>query len=193
MKREELTALGYTDEQVTELLDLMHKTNANITKENEDLKAKLDVANNKIVGLTQVEQEYNELKQSQLTEQEKATLKQKEIDENLAKSRIILNEAQARTILSPLGDLDDGLLKSIVTDDEKTTIANANALLNQINSIKEQTVNQTKQEMLTLDVKPTASNNLESQDAMTWEKFDALSAEEQNKFAMEHPDEFAKF
>ena len=191
MKREELVAKGYTDEQVSELLDLFHANSSNITKENERLTAELDVAKNKIAGLTQMESEYNTFKQSQLTEQEKTALKQKEIDENLAKSRIILNSAKAREIFSEIGGIDENVLKSIVTDNEESTVANANALLSQIKNIKEQTVNKTKEELSKIDITPTPSNNLETETKMTWENFDKLSSEEQNKFAMEHPDEFA--
>ena len=191
MKREELVAKGYTDEQVSELLDLFHANSSNITKENERLTAELDVAKNKIAGLTQIESEYNTFKQSQLTEQEKSALKQKEIDENLAKSRIILNSAKAREIFSEIGGIDENVLKSIVTDNEESTVANANALLSQIKNIKEQTVNKTKEELSKIDITPTPSNNLETETKMTWENFDKLSSEEQNKFAMEHPDEFA--
>lgn len=191
MKREELVAKGYTDEQVSELLDLFHANSSNITKENERLTAELDVAKNKIAGLTQIESEYNTFKQSQLTEQEKTALKEKEINENLAKSRIILNSAKAREIFSEIGGIDENVLKSIVTDNEETTVANANALLSQIKNIKEQTVNKTKEELSKIDITPTPSNNLETETKMTWENFDKLSSEEQNKFAMEHPDEFA--
>ena len=191
MKREELVAKGYTDEQVSELLDLFHANSSNITKENERLTAELDVAKNKIAGLTQIESEYNTFKQSQLTEQEKTALKEKEINENLAKSRIILNSAKAREIFSEIGGIDENVLKSIVTDNEETTVANANALLSQIKNIKEQTVNKTKEELPKIDITPTPSNNLETETKMTWENFDKLSSEEQNKFAMEHPDEFA--
>lgn len=191
MKREELVAKGYTDEQVSELLDLFHANSSNITKENERLTAELDVAKNKIAGLTQIESEYNTFKQSQLTEQEKTALKEKEINENLAKSRIILNSAKAREIFSEIGGIDENVLKSIVTDNEETTVANANALLSQIKNIKEQTVNKTKEELSKIDITPTPSNNLEAETKMTWENFDKLSSEEQNKFAMEHPDEFA--
>lgn len=192
MKREELTALGYTDEQVTQLLDLMHKTNNNITKENEKLKADLDTANNKIVGLTQIEQEYNTLKQSQLTEQEKQSLKEKEIEERLSNARKIDNKAMAKEIFSEIGGVSEDVLNSVVTDDTEQTKKNATAVLNQINSVKEATVNQTKQEMSELDIKPTASNNLETKVEMTWKKFDSMTSDEQEKFVEEHPEEFAK-
>ena len=193
MKREDLLEKGYTEEQVTELLDMFHKNSSNITKENENLKAQLDTANNKITGLTQVEAELNAIKQAQLSEEDKRKLAEKETEENLKKSRVILNTAKAREILSELGTLDENVLNSIITDDEATTISNATNLLNQIKSIKEQTVTKTKEELASLDVKPNPSGASNQQDnTMTWEKFDKLSSDEQSAFAEEHPDEFAK-
>lgn len=191
MKRESLLEKGYTEEQVTELLDMFHKSNENITKENADLHTQLDTANDKIVGLTKLEAELNALKQAQLSEEDKKKLAEQETQKNLMESRIILNTAKAREILSELGGIDEAVLKSIVTDNADTTVANATNLLNQIKSIKAETVNQTKQELSSLDVKPTASNNLESP-AMTWEKFESMSDDEQSKFAEEHPDEFSR-
>lgn len=192
MKRETLLEKGYTEEQVTELLDLFHKNSSNISKENEDLKTKLDSANNKIAGLTKLEQELNALKQSQLSEEEKRKLAEKEMQENLYKSKIILNTAKAREILSQIGGVDDDVLSSIVSDNEEKTIKNANGLLNLIKTREEKTISETTEKLSSMDVKPTPSNNLNQDTQMTWEKFDSLSAEEQSKFEQEHPDEFAK-
>lgn len=197
MKREDLLEKGYTEEQVTELLNLWHTSNANITKENEKLKSDLATKNEeisglnqKVSGLTKKEAELNAIKQAQMSEEDKMAMKQKEIDENLKKSRITLNTAKAREIFSELGGIDEDILSTIVTDNEETTIANAQNWLNKIKSIKEETINKTKEEMSTLDLKPNPSNNLENQSGMTWETFDSLSSDEQMKFAEEHPDEF---
>ena len=70
IKREELLEKGYTEQQVSELLDLFHKNSANLTKQNQDLASQLDTANNQIAGLQQTAQEYNALKQSQMTDSE---------------------------------------------------------------------------------------------------------------------------
>ena len=192
MKRETLLEKGYTEEQVTEILDLFHKNSSNISKENEDLKTQLDSANNKIAGLTKLEQELNTLKQSQLSDEEKRKLAEKETQENLYKSKIILNTAKAREILSQIGGVDDDVLSSIVSDNEEKTIKNANGLLNLIKTREERTISETTEKLSSMDVKPAPSNNLNQDTQMTWEKFDSLSAEEQSKFEQEHPDEFAK-
>lgn len=198
MKREELISRGYTEEQASELLDMFHANMKNVTKQNETLQNEIAVANEKIAGLSQKEQELNQIKQSQLTESEKVALKEKEIETRLqeaskreSEAKKVLNEAKAKVILAEIGGVSDNILKSIVTDDEEVTIQNANELLNQFKSFKEETVLKTKEELSSLDIKPAASNSTQNDGAMTWEKFESLSEDEQFKFQEEHPDEFA--
>lgn len=191
MKREDLLEKGYTEEQVSELLDLFHKNSSNISKANQDLQAQLDNANNRIAGLSKLESEYNALKQSQLTEAEKQELARKETAKNLAESRRILNTAKAKEIFSEIGGIDDEVLKAIVSEDTDATLANANALLNSFKARETLTINKTKEEIASANVKPAQSNVLVGDaDAMTWEKFDSMSSDEQVKFAEEHPNEF---
>lgn len=199
MKREELLEKGYTEQQVSELLDMFHKNSANLTKQNQDLASRLDTANNQIAGLKQTAQEYDALKQSQMTDSEKLQAKIKEIEEReknaaklLSESQRTLNESKAKVILSEIGGVSESVLKSLVTDDEQTTIQNATELLNQFKCFKEQTINKTKEELSSIDIKPTPSNTNQDAGAMDWEKFSALSDEDQIKFQEEHPDEFAK-
>lgn len=199
MRREELLEKGYSEQQVSELLDMFHKNSANLTKQNQDLASQLDSANNKIAGLTQTANEYNALKQSQMTDNEKLEAKIKEIEERekvakelLSQSQRTLNESKAKVILSEIGGVSDSVLKSLVTDDEATTIQNATDLLNQFKSFKEQTINKTKEDLSSIDIKPAPSNTNQDAGTMDWEKFSALSDEEQIRFQEEHPDEFAK-
>ena len=199
MKREELLAKGYSEEQVSELLDLFHKNNANLIKQNESLTSDLENANNKIAGLSEKEKELNSIKQAQLSDSEKMALKVKEIEERekISKQKEmeaakVLNKAKAKVILSEIGGVSDSVLDSLVTDNEETTIQNATDLLNQFKTFKEETVNKTKEELSSLDIKPTPSNATQTNEGMTWEKFTSLSDEEQSKFQEEHPDEFAK-
>lgn len=199
IKREELLEKGYSDAQVSELLDIFHKNNADLVKQNENLTNDLANANNKIAGLSEKEKELNSIKEAQLTDNEKMALKIKEIEEREKNSkktemeaRKVLNEAKAKVILSEIGGVSDSILKSIVTDDENTTIQNANDLLNQFKTFKEETVNKTKEELSSANIKPTPSNTNLDTDVMTWDKFTTLSSDEQSKFQEEHPEEFAK-
>ena len=198
MKREELLEKGYTEEQVTEILDAWHKANANLSKENEKLKTDLGQANEtisglnqKVSGLSKVEEEYNAIKQSQLTDEEKRKLALEDAEKKQKEANKIYNTAKAREIFSEIGGISDEVLSSLVTDDEKTTVANATNLLNLIKTRDEAVQKTTTEKLTSVDLKPNPSNNL-NQDVMTWEKFDSLSSEEQIKFAEEHPDEFAK-
>jgi cell division septum initiation protein DivIVA len=192
MKREKLLEKGYTEEQVSELLDMFHQNNADLVKQNENLTSELATANNKIAGLTEKEQELNTIKQAQLSEADKMALKQKEIDKNYSESKKILNEAKARVILSEIGGVSDSVLRTIVSDDENTTIQNANDLLNQFKTFQTETINKTKEELSSIDIKPNPSNTTQTTDVMDWNKFTSLSEDEQLKFQEEHPDEFAK-
>jgi cell division septum initiation protein DivIVA len=199
MKREELLEKGYTEEQVSELLDAWHKANANLSKENEKLKTDLGQANEtisglnqKVSGLTKVEEEYNAIKQSQLTDEEKRKLALEEAEKKQREANKIYNTAKAREIFSEIGGISDEVLSSIITDDEKTTVANATNLLNLIKTRDEAIEKTTTEKLTSLDLKPNPSNTSPQDNVMTWEKFDSLSSDEQIKFAEEHPDDFAK-
>lgn len=199
MKREELLEKGYTEEQVSELLDAWHKANANLSKENEKLKTDLGQANEtisglnqKVSGLTKVEEEYNAIKQSQLTDEEKRKLALEEAEKKQREANKIYNTAKAREIFSEIGGISDEVLSSIITDDEKTTVANATNLLNLIKTRDEAIEKTTTEKLTSLDLKPNPSNTSPQDNVMTWEKFDSLSSDEQMKFAEEHPDDFAK-
>lgn len=199
MKREELLEKGYTEEQVSELLDAWHKANANLSKENEKLKTDLGQANEtisglnqKVSGLTKVEEEYNAIKQSQLTDEEKRKLALEEAEKKQREANKIYNTAKAREIFSEIGGISDEVLSSIITDDEKTTVANATNLLNLIKTRDEAIEKTTTEKLTSLDLKPNPSNTSTQDNVMTWEKFDSLSSDEQMKFAEEHPDDFAK-
>ena len=123
MKREELLAKGYTEEQVTDILNTFH----GINKENEKLKGEL-------IQKAEIESKYNEanakleeINKANMTEQEKLEAMKKETEANLKKSKVLLNKTKAQNILVGL-DIDDELIDTLVTDDEKTTLDNANRL-----------------------------------------------------------------
>lgn len=189
MKREELLEKGYTEEQVTEILNTFHT----ISQENEDLKGKLK-------NKTELETKYNEaqlkldeINKSKMTEQEKLEEREKAIALKEAETNKIYNTAKAKEILTQTGlsgEELDNLVKSVVGNDEATTIANANVFLNTFNKMKENTIKNTKEELINLNAKPNGSNDPNNDSVMTFDKFRKLSTEEQIKFSKEHPDEF---
>ena len=192
MKREDLLAKGFTEEQVTEILNTFHNENQQVNKENERLKGEIASANEKLAGYSNMEKEYNDYKKSLMTEQEKFEAMKKEAAQNLAKSKRVYNEAQARTILAQLGgEIDENVLNSIVSEDAEKTIANANALVNLVKAREEETAKKTKEEIQNLNILPTPSNVPSGEkEIKTFDDFDKLSYDDQVKFAEEHPDEF---
>lgn len=186
MKREELLAKGYTEEQVTDILNTFH----GINKENEKLKGEL-------IQKAEIESKYNEanakleeINKANMTEQEKLEAMKKETEANLKKSKVLLNKTKAQNILVGL-DIDDELIDTLVTDDEKTTLDNANRLKARFDIFKDTVEKQTRESLTNIDAKPTPTNKPQDGNGMTFEKFRTLSQEEQNKFAAEHPEEFA--
>lgn len=193
MNRQDLLAKGFTEEQVTEILNMHHNESLQVNKENERLKGELASANEKISGYSNMEKEYNDYKKSLMTEQEKFEAMKKEAENNFKMSKKVYNEAQAKTILAEIGGIDDAVLSSIVSEDSEKTIANANALVNMFKARQEETIKKTKEEILNTNVLPTPSNVPTGEKMIkTFDDFDKLSYEEQDKFQREHPDEFEK-
>lgn len=191
MRREDLISKGYSEEQVTELLNLFHNENQETTKENERLKGELAGANEKIAGYSNMEKEYNQYKQSQMTEQEKFEAMKKEAEKNFAMSKRVYNEAQAKTILAAIGGVDESVLASIVSEDSEKTIANANALVNMFKTREEETIKKTREQIQNTNILPNPSNVPEDKGIITtFEEFDKLPYEEQDRFQREHPKEF---
>lgn len=191
MRREDLLAKGFTEEQVTEILNMHHNESQEVNKENERLKSEIASANEKLAGYSNMQKEYDAYKQSQMTEQEKYEAMKKEAEKNLAMSKRVYNEAQAKTILAEIGGIDEAVLNSIVSEDSEKTIANANALVNIIKAKEEETAKKTREDIQKLNVLPTPSNVPSGEKAIkNFDDFDKLSYEEQVEFAKEHPDEF---
>ena len=191
MNRQDLLAKGFTEEQVTEILNMHHNESLQVNKENERLKGELASANEKISGYSNMEKEYNDYKQSLMTEQEKFEAMKKEAEANLKMSKKVYNEAQAKTILAEIGGIDEAVLNSIVSEDSDKTIANANAIVNMFKTRQEETIKKTKEEIQNANILPTPSNVPTGEKAIkTFDDFDKLSYEEQDKFQREHPEEF---
>lgn len=184
----EILGEGATDEQITNYLDGYHAIEKEKNKEINDLKAQL----NKFNDYDDIKKKLDDIEKANMTEQEKLENMKKEYEKNLHDSKIIVNKAKAKQILAGL-DISDDIINSLVVEDEAQTTQNATNLASQIKTIKEAVVKQTKEELNALDVKPNISNVDPNQDnTMNWEKFTKLSQEEQSKFQMEHPEEFAK-
>ena len=188
MKREELIAKGYTEEQATELLNLFHSENNEMKANNAKLQNDLNIANNTIAELNKVQVAFNEMQQAQMTDQQKVEAMRAEAEKNLAESRKIVSKAQAKTIFAEIGGIDDAILDTLVSEDLTKTEANAKALVDLIKSRDEATAKKTKEDLANLNVLPNPSNvnggnKVDSQ--MTKEEFSKLTREEKTKIFKE--------
>ena len=178
---------GATEEQITNLLNNFH----NLEKTKNDEIATLKAENSKYSDYDAIKSKLNEIEKANMTEQEKLEQMKKETEMNLKNSRIIVNTAKAKDILVGL-DLDDDTIAMLVSDDEAKTINNATKLKEKFDTLKANVEKQTKESLVVADLTPSISNVNQNEGAMTLDKFNDLSAEEQNKFIQEHPEEFAK-
>lgn len=198
MNREQAKALlgeNATDEQITTLLNSIHsELQAKETQINE-LQTKLTNSTNKVNELTGFEAELKKIKESQMTQEQLLEQKQKDLDAKLSATSKLANSIKAKSILIGAGissERADVLVNKFVKENEQETLDLANDFVSELNSIKELTAKQVKDDLSKLDVTPNGSNvNPKGGNEMTLEKFNSLSAEEQNQFVEEHPNEFA--
>lgn len=195
MNREEARKIlgeGATEEQITNLLNSWHIQESAKVKELENQVNNLTEQNNKYSDYDSIKQQLDDINKANMTEQEKLEEMKREAENNLKNSRIIVNTAKAKEILTGL-DLDDDLISLVVSDNADKTIANANKLKEKFDTQKDIVAKQTKETLINVDLKPTVSNVNQNDDGiMTFEKFSNLSADEQNQWANEHPEEFSK-
>jgi hypothetical protein len=176
---------GATEEQITNLLNEFH----NAEKEKNDKIAQLEVKLNNVSDYDDLKAKLDAIELANMTDQQKLEADKLEIEKNLKNSRIIVNTAKAKEILA--GEIvDENLLQKLVTDDEATTIANANLFKQTLTNLKESVEKQTRESLSTADLKPGITNVTQGEEKMTFDKFSKLSASEQEKFINEHPEEF---
>lgn len=188
MRREELIAKGYTEEQATELLNLFHAENNEMKSNNAQLQKDLNIANQTITELNKAQVQLKQLQQAQMTDQEKLEAMKAETAKNLAESKRIVSKAQAKTIFAEIGGIDDAILDTLVSEDLTQTEANAKALVDLIKSRDEATAKKTKEDLANINVLPSPSNVQKGGDdksQMTKDEFNKLSREERTKIFQE--------
>ena len=188
MRREELIAKGYTEEQATELLNLFHAENNEIKANNSQLQKDLNIANQTITELNKAQVQLKQLQQAQMTDQERLDAMKAETAKNLAESKRIVSKAQAKTIFAEIGGIDDAILDTLVSEDLTQTEANAKALVDLIKSRDAETAKKTKEDLANINVLPNPSNVQKGGDdksQMTKEQFAKLSREERTKIFKE--------
>lgn len=185
MKRETLIEKGYTEEQVSDLLNLFHNDNSQTKVELEKLR---DYENK----YNDLQKQMDEINKSKMTEQEKIEADKKAAEENLKKSQIIYNTAKAKEILAGYNVTDD-LIKTLVNGDETSTINSANQLKSLLDNSIESTTLKVKEELSNLNVKPNPSNVSQDEGVMTKEKFDKLTMSEQKAWKDANIEKYHEF
>lgn len=187
MKREELLAKGYTEEQVTDILNTLHSVSKDKDKQIADLQSEVLTKGEYETKYNAAQHQLDEMNKANMTEQEKFEAMKKEAETNLRNSKIIVNKAKAKEILSGL-DIDESLINTLVSEDEQATINNANLLKNRFTTFKDTVEKQTRESITNLNVKPDTTNVPQQDDGvMTLDKFYKMTNEEQIKFVNENP------
>ena len=185
IKREDLAAKGYTEEQITDILNTYHKMGEEVKKANEAAKQ----SNTLVEGL---QKQLDDINQANMTEQEKMAQKEREIETNLANSRKIYNKAKAKELLAGY-EIEDEIIDNLISEDENITISNANRFKSRLDTIIANTTKKVQDNIASRDVKPVASNIPQEDEGMTKEKFFKLPMSEQVKFKRENPEKAEEF
>lgn len=191
MTRDEVKKIlgeGATEEQITNTLNALHNQTNALNKQIEDYKAK----ESKYSDYDDIKRQLEDINKANMSEQEKLQAQQEEAAKYLHEAKLIRNKAKVMEILAGKG-FDEEIIDSIVGEDENLSVAKAQKLVERLDTVIADTKKKTEEELANLNVKPNLTNtNPNSDGAMNWEKFSKLSQEEQNKFAEENPEEFAK-
>lgn len=184
---------GATEEQITALLNAFHAQNSELEKANAEVNRYKSELENAQKQNDSYKSELDKINTASLTKEEQLAKREEAIAKREQETNLIYNRAIVKDKFAGLG-LDskelDSLVDSIATGDETKSLATADIFVNTFNSMRESTIKSTKEELINTNVKPVASNNTDS-NVMTWDKFKALSQDEQTKFQKEHPTEFA--
>ena len=185
MQREDLLAKGYTEEQVTDYLNMYHNMQKEIKQANEKANESKTIAD----GL---QKQLDDINQANMSEQEKLVQKEKEIETNLANSRKIYNKAKAKELLAGY-EIEDEIIDNLISEDENITISNANRFKSRLDTIIANTTKKVQDNIASRDVKPVASNIPQEDEGMTKEKFFKLPMSEQVIFKRENPEKAEEF
>ena len=185
MKREDLLAKGYTEEQVTDLLNTFHSINSENKLLKNEVESKQELVNQNL----ELQRQLDEINKANMTEQEKLETEKAEIEKNLANAKKIYNKAKVKEILAG-ENIDEQLIDNLVSEDEATTIANANLFKTTLEGLKETVAKQTKESITNLNVKPSPTNIPQGDDTMTAEKFNKMTLTEQVMWKRENAQEY---
>ena len=138
MSREEVKKMlgeNATDEQVTTILNAIHQEKSRADSYEKQLNAQNLINQENENKYKELEEKLGEIEKEKMTEAEKWQFKEKEIEKNLAESRKTLAKAKAQEIFSKVGITDEEIIKTVVSDNIDTTIANATMIADKFKSV----------------------------------------------------------
>ena len=174
-----------TEEQVTNLLASFHGIEKAKNDEINVLKAQLSEKSD----YDDLKKKLDDINRANMTEQEKIEQMRKEAEAERREARLENSRAKAKSILADV-NISDEQIEDLVSDSVEDTIAKATRWKETIANLKDIAAKETKESLVNLNLQPDLSNAPQNSDVMTFEKFSTLSAEEQDKWANEHPEEF---
>lgn len=195
MKRDDIKKIlgeNATEEQISALLNTFHEKESETKKQVESNNKRIEDLEKKLnqqSDYDNLKKQLDDINKANMTEQEKLEAQKKEIADKLHEASITLNTVKAKEILAG-ENLDEDIIKRFVVEDTDVTIAMANKLKETLNNVKSNVEKQTRESLSTQDLKPSITNVPQDSGAMTIDKFNDLTAEEQEKFIEEHPQEF---
>ena len=185
MKREELLEKGYSEEQVTELLNMFHGVN----DENKKLQNEINNKKELETKNAELQKKLDDINKANMSEQERLQKEKEEIERNLANSKKIYNTAKVKEILAGY-EIEDELIDRLVSSDENDSINNANLFKSRIDMIKANTEKDYANKISNLDVKPSQTNIPQDNGKMTSEKLSKMTLTEQMLWKKEHEEEY---
>lgn len=175
MKREDLLEKGFSQEQITDILNMWHNNNS---KKEQDLQSQIDDLKGFEAKYNQAQKQLDDIKKANMSDQQKLEEALKDAEAKQKMANKIYHTAKAKEILAGY-NLDDSLIERLVTDDEVSTIANANLFKQTLDNRDESITKKVQSELTKVDVKPTPTNVPTGTDIMTKEKFTKMSMSEQ--------------
>ena len=185
-KARQILGEGATEEVITNFLNNYHVEESAKVKDLETKVNTLAQENSKYSDYETIKKQLDDINKANMTEQQKLEQMKKETEENYRISKMAVARAKAKEILAG-EDLTDDDIEDLVSDDVDKTVAKATRWKNNINNIKSNIEKTTTEKLTNVDLKPTISNVNPNEAAMTAERFDNLSAEEQAKWLEQNP------
>ena len=185
-KARQILGEGATEEVITNFLNNYHLEESAKVKDLESQITNLAQTNSKHSDYDAIKKELDDMKKANMTEQEKFEAMKKATEENYRISKMAVARARAKEILAG-ENLSDDDIEDFVSDDVDKTVAKATRWKNNINNIKSNIEKTTTEKLTNVDLKPTISNVNPNEAAMTADRFDNLSAEEQAKWLEQNP------